>query len=518
MRKSSRGHLRATRSAPLTSFPDSEPAILETVAQGGVGRFTAINLAGAAVPLIVALVTVPSYLHTFGEVRYGVWLVAWVLVSYFGLIDLGLGRATANGVAKLRNAASADRENLVWTGLVVNAGFGVAIGAAVLVASELVVRMIGLGGNVHTELVAALPWLAGAVPLFVVATVLVGALEGLERFLIVNVVGAIGSVSIQGLPLAAGILVAPRLDVLAAATMLALVLNVALASVACVIHVPLTIRPRFDRSQGRDLLRFGAWITVTSLISPLLSTLDKVIIGAVSGARAVTHYTVPFNLVTRLWIFPMALARAVFPRFSRLGGPDARALADESSRALGAIITPIIVLAIVCVEPFMRAWVGRGFASVATLPAEILLLGLWVNSLGFIPYTFLQGQGRPDVPAKLHLLELIPFVGVLWLGVKIFGVAGAAAAWSARVLVDTTLLLVLAKNEPQSQAYLVPGALLVAAAFALAQVAPSSITGRALVSVVLVPAVLVWSWFVAPPSLRRIALQLRPRLRVASTR
>lgn len=515
MRRSARG--RVTRRAPAT-FPEGESAIPGTWAQGGVGRFTAMNLAGSAVPLIVAVVTVPSYLHIFGEVRYGVWLVAWVLVSYFGVVDLGLGRATANGVAKLRGSAAADRENLVWTGFVVNACFGVAIGTLVFGASEVAVRLIGLGGKVHTELVAALPWLAAALPLFIVATVLIGALEGLERFFIVNVVGTLGSVSIQGLPLAAGVLIAPRLDVLAAATTIALSLNVTLAGIACVIHVPMTMRPRFDRSQARGLLGFGAWITVTSLISPLLSTLDKVIIGAVSGARAVTHYTVPFNLTTRLWIFPMALARAVFPRFSRLGGADARALAGESSRALSAIITPIIVLAIVGVEPFMRAWVGRAFANVATLPAEILLLGLWVNSLGFIPYTYLQAQGRPDLPAKLHLLELLPFVGILWLGVKIFGVAGAAAAWSARVFVDTTLLLVLAKNKPQSQAYLVPGGMLVAAAFVLAQLAPPSVTGRALVSVALVPAVLVWSWIVAPPSLRRIALRLRPRLRVASTR
>jgi O-antigen/teichoic acid export membrane protein len=266
------------------------------------------------------------------------------------------------------------------------------------------------------------------------------------------------------------------------------------------------------------LLRFGGWISVTSLISPLMSTLDKMIIGAVSGARAVTYYTVPFNLVTRLWIIPTALVRSLFPSFSHLSGLDARALANDSSRVLSAIMTPIIVVAIITVDPFMRAWVGEAFANAATLPAEILLLGLWANSLAFVPYTFLQAQGRPDLPAKFHLLELLPFLGVLWVGIRVGGVAGAAVAWSVRVLIDAALLLIAAKNPPRSQAYLVPAAALAVSAFALAQVVPPSFSARVLTGFVVLAGTLVWSWFTAPPSLRRYALKLRPRLRAASTR
>lgn len=487
--------------------------------RGNVGRFTTINLVGSALPLLVAVATVPMYLNTFGEVRYGIWLLAWVLISYLSLVDLGLGRAMANSVARLRAASATERATVVWTGIAINLGVGLVVGALVLGGSELAVRLSGvLGQDLNSELVAALPWLAATIPLIVVGSVLIGALEGLEHFFVINVVGAIGSVSLQGLPLAAGILVAPRLDVLAAATTLALVLSTTLAAIACVVYLPVRTRPRFERSRAVALLKFGAWITVTSLISPLMSTLDKLIIGAVSGATAVTHYTVSFNLVTRLWILPGALARSVFPRFSHLAEADARGLADESSRALSAIMTPVTVVAIIAVDPFMQAWVGRAFASAAALPAEILLLGLWVNSLAFVPYTFLQAQGRPDLPAKLHLLELLPFLGALWVGIKVGGVAGAAAAWSARVLFDTAFLVVAAKNRPRSQAYLFPAAMLAVAAFALAQVMPTSIAGRALAGIALAAVALVWSWLVAPPSLRRYALRLRPRLRPASTR
>lgn len=495
------------------------PAVPNTGARRTLGRFTAINVVGSAVPLIVALVTVPRYLDTFGEVRYGIWLVMWAFLGYFGLIDLGLGRAIANSIAKLRAASAIERETVVWTAVVVNLGFGIVTATLVLAGSALAMWLSGgLGGALHPELVAALPWLAASIPLLVVASVLIGALEGLEHFVVVNAVGALGTVLAQCLPLAAGVIVAPRLDVLAVATTLALVFSTTLAAIACVVYIPVKTWPRFDRSRAGALLRFGGWITVTSMISPLMSTLDKLIIGAVSGARAVTYYTVPFNLVIRLSIFPAALARSLFPRFSRLQGADARGLADESSRALSAIMTPIVVIGILAIDPFMRAWIGADFASAAALPAEILLLGLWVNSLAFVPYTFLQAQGRPDVPAKLHLLEVLPFLGILWLGVKFGGVAGAATAWSARVLFDTSCLMIAAKNKPRDQAYLGPAAMIALAAFALARVTSTSLSSRALVGVAVVAAALVWSWLVAPASLRGYALRLRPRLRPAATR
>jgi len=52
----------------------------------------------------------------------------------------------------------------------------------------------------------------------------------------------------------------------------------------------------------------------------------------------------------------------------------------------------------------------------------------------------LQGQGRPAIVAKLHLLELIPYVAILWIGMAWAGLPGAAWAWVLRVAVDALLM------------------------------------------------------------------------------
>ena len=57
-----------------------------------------------------------------------------------------------------------------------------------------------------------------------------------------------------------------------------------------------------------------------------------------------------------------------------------------------------------------------------------------------MPVAYLQGLGRPDLVAKLNLLELPIYMACLYYGVKHFGILGAAGAWLVRVAIDTSIL------------------------------------------------------------------------------
>ena len=59
-----------------------------------------LNLLGAALPLLVGILTIPYVVRGLGMERFGILSLAWVILGYFALFDFGLGRATTKFVAE----------------------------------------------------------------------------------------------------------------------------------------------------------------------------------------------------------------------------------------------------------------------------------------------------------------------------------------------------------------------------------------------------------------------------------
>lgn len=481
-----------------------------SVGTNAIGRNTTINVVGLILPLFLSLVTVPAYLHLIGEARYGVLAIVWLVLSYFRIFDLGLSRATTNQIARVRDEPPAIRERVFWTAFLANAIFG-AVGGLVLlfVGQVLLGHVVKAAPNLRSEALDALPWLAVAVPVMTVTQVLVGTLEGQERFLTTNSLTSVWLAMFQLAPLSYAYWIGDSLSGLIMATTLALIAGMALSFAVTAVSLPVRGRPTISTELLGALIRYGSWITVTGLVSPLLTILDRIIIAAVFGATAVTRYTIPYTLVSRAQILSTGLARAIFPRFSMLGRTEATYVGRQSLGALAAIMTPLVVLGAVALDPFLRVWVGGEIASSSAPVGEILLIGVWLNSLAVVPVAFLQGQGRPDVPAKLYVLELAPYVGGLFLGLKLAEIEGAAWAWSARAAADALLLFWAARRASEGIEFvawseLASGGLLVAAACIASLTIFDAPSVRVFFGGALVVASAIWSWRSAPPQLREI--------------
>lgn len=460
-----------------------------------IGRNTLLNAAGLFTPVVVALATVPLFLDAIGTARYGVLSVAWLLLGYFGVFNLGLGRATGNQMAKLREAPVEQRERVFWTALVLNGALGIAGGACLLLVGYPLVRhVLTLSTELRSELLHGLPWLALGVPFLTISMVCIGALEGLERFGAVNAIEVAATAIYQLAPLAVAYAITPSLTSLVAAAACAPIVGGLLAFVACVRLLPLSARPRLDSGSAGMLFRYGGWVTVSEVLGPLLTVLDRFVIGAVSGPRAVAYYTVPLTLVSRLGLVPRSLARSLFPRFSSLADGDASVVAVEATRALTLVMTPLVVGAMVAVEPFLHLWIGDSVASHAAPVAKVVLIGLWFNSLGLMPYTLLQARGRPDLPAKFHLIELPPYIVALWLGLSVGGIVGAAAVWTIRVTVDAGLLAVASRLYGRISVELAAPGTLVLAAYLAASAGVGPDPTQAVLGGILVGVALAWSW------------------------
>lgn len=474
-----------------------------------IKRNTVINLTGSLIPLGLSLLTVPVYLQLIGSARYGVLAIIWVLLGYFGVFDLGLSKASSNQIARLHDSPVKDRERFFWTAISFNAILG-SLGGLVLFISGhfLLGNVFRMPDDLRTEALEALPWVSLAVPAVTVSFVLVGSLEGREKFFTLNLLTTLTNLLLQLIPLTIAWWHGPNLSWLIGCNVLLRLGSAVLLFFACYKYLPLTGKPIIDTKIIGTLFRYGGWITITGIIGPILTSVDQLVIGIQAGVQVVTYYTVPFNLVTYLWVLPSSLSRTLFPHFSKIEKSDARMVGHETCLVLGAIMTPIIITGVVGLRPFLEIWLGSKMAISGGIVGEILLIGIWFNSLAFIPYSLLQGQGRPDLIAKFHLLELIPHLLALWLGLAILGVAGAAWAWTLRVALDSFLLFWAARILKSSLRSLLPAFMLVLSAFLASFLLFDLILWRLLIGGSLITIAIYWSMRIIKPQIKVLLAQL----------
>lgn len=108
-----------------------------------LARSTILNFIGQGLPLVVAIFAIPIIIKALGPVRFGVLTLAWALIGYFSLFDIGLGRALTQLVAKkLGLGHEEDLPVLVWTCLFLMIILGMVGGLVLSLLSPWLVHRI----------------------------------------------------------------------------------------------------------------------------------------------------------------------------------------------------------------------------------------------------------------------------------------------------------------------------------------------------------------------------------------
>ena len=411
-----------------------------------LARNSVLNFIGQAVPLLVGVATIPFIIRGLGTERFGILALAWVVVGSFSVFNLGLGQATTKFVAELLGKGETRRVPLlVWTSLILHALFGTIAGLVLAVVTPVLVeRIFHLPAALAAEARAVFLILAVSLPIVFVTGVFRGVLGAAQRFDLVNAVN-IPSSSLFYLIPAAVVLLGFGLPAIMLFFLVARVATALVYLVLCLRIFPgLKHTFSFDRGLLRPLLSYGGWVTVTGVVGPVLIYLDRFLIGALISMVAVTYYTAPSEVVSRLAIFPGSLMGVLFPAFSTLAGSGQHArvqnIFGRSVRYILLFMGPVVLFFVFYAGEILEHWLGTEFAQQSTLVLQILSVWLLVSSLLWLPHTLLQAVGRPDIPAKFQLLELLPYVALVWFFIGKFGIAGAALAWTLRTAFHAVLL------------------------------------------------------------------------------
>jgi O-antigen/teichoic acid export membrane protein len=173
------------------------------------------------------------------------------------------------------------------------------------------------------------------------------------------------------------------------------------------------------------------------------------VIAMLVSAQAVAYFSTPYDVLANLLIIPGVFAGVLFPAFARgfQGEPaEVRTLYHRSLVQLGLIMLPFAAVAALAAEPALEWWINAEFSRHGFRVAQLIAVGVFINSFGHVSQALLQAFGRPDLTAKLHVLELIAYVPYLWWLIERFGIEGAALAWVIRVAISSVILFLMAER------------------------------------------------------------------------
>lgn len=417
-----------------------------------VFRGSVWSFGGQAATLAASLIATPIVIELLGAEGYGVLMLTTVLVGYAGVSDLGMGEASTRFGAERHAQADDEAEaRVVWTSLLVLLMPALSVALLFLLAAGPIIdRLTDLPDGLRREAILALR-IAGVgfiaraiasvantpqlVRLRLGAVTLINAGTGIAQILLVPVVLWMGG----GLPAAA-------------------LVGAGCAAVALVAHaivarrlLPALARPHLSPALIKPLLRYGGATTIIVLAGLVTFNGEKLVVAKVMSATALAYYAVAFNLARLMALVPAAIGQSLLPAFSRLQGDADRtalqALYDRALRLLIGLGVPLAVVLCLVARPFLTAWAGPAFGREGTLPMYILTVGTLIDGLSYIPRAFLNAQNRPDLAARLHLIDVVPYLAAAVFLTGLYGAPGAAAAWTLRAISDCVVMTWLARRS-----------------------------------------------------------------------
>jgi len=468
-----------------------------------LARHSFFNLAGQGGPFLAGLFAIPLLIRGLGTDRFGVLTLAWLVIGYFSLFDMGLSRALTQIVAeKLGERNPTQALSVAWTALGIMFGLGLVGTAAMAVLSPwLVHSVLRIPSALQSETLQAFVLLSAAIPVVLVTAGLVGILTAFHRFGTLNAIRA---------PVGMYILIAPlavlpftrNLVAVTAVLVLGRILACGVYLLACRRLMP-PLRTGLSQpfAAVTPLFRFGAWMTVTNVVSPLMVYLDRFIIGATLSVAAVAYYSTPLEVITKILIVPGALLGVLFPAFAASHRQDPERLVRLFGRGTAYVtlfLFPVLLLAGAFAHEGLRLWLGEEFAQHSAPVLQWLAVGVFINGIAQVFATYIQGIGRPDLTATLHLIELPIYLPSLWWAIHRFGIVGAAMAWTGRVAVDGALLFwlsgrLLGRHDPLMRR--MGGGLLAALGALAAPLLVGGVVPRALLVSMLLVAFAWLAWF-----------------------
>lgn len=434
-----------------------------------------LSLSAKVLPLFIGLFAIPVLIEVLGEARFGVLALIWVVISYLSMFNLGMSPAIVRLMSdKIAREEYSEISKVVWTGILFISAMGVLAGLTSLGLSRwLIYSVFNIENELKEEAYYALVYTSLTIPFIISASGFKSVMESLQRFNAISFIQGLNSLLNYLLPLVIILYLKNSIEWVVLG-LLTVKIGVFIFYIVMALNTEPNLKKgiRFNFDYLKEMIGFGRWVTISSILGPLVSQLDRYFIGAFISVKAVTFYSTPLEILSKTMIIPSTVVTVLFPAFSTLNESSITRrdqLFLQGNRAVLILLFPLLLILSSIAPVGLNVWLGENFATKSAFIAHIFCIIYFIRGGSYVPATFLHGVNRPDLTAKFHLAEVVLFILALKY-VSGFGTIDHIAVVALGITVIDTLLLtwgVLSKVENKGEYFstivipMVIGALLI---------------------------------------------------------
>lgn len=394
------------------------------------------NMIGTAASAAVMIPAMGFFARELDTQAFGLLTLVMAFVGYASVLDGGFSRALVREVACAKGDLQVI-QRLISTAIWVVAFLGAVFGLLIWLSSHWIVSLVD-GVASPDDAILGFKWSSLIVLPLLLSMVGMAPLEGQLKFAQLNIVRSVGYALVFGVAI-----IAVGVEPTFTSAVIGLLIGRILMGCLCFWVGRAYVQqgtPKFYWTECVHLYRFGGWVTVSNLISPLMDYLDRFVLSTVAGVQSLAFYAAPAEGVQKLQSLPGSVARALFPMLSGNTGASALVLALRA-----VAIQSLVGLCVAFVLGFygqelMGAWLGQEYAEKSGQVIQILGFGIMFNAVAMVPQVALQAMGKAKSTAIVHMIEILPFIGLLYLLTAQYGITGTAVAWVIRTFADMCLM------------------------------------------------------------------------------
>lgn len=399
------------------------------------------SIAGGGIPAIVALGSIPALIKLLGIDLFALVSLVLSLNLFFFVYDFGLTRSMHFFSPKSEYQLQDKFGQLLGSSILLALLIASAVTLIIVLISPLFSNgWLKLTDEKAHEVTLAFQFAALGIIPALISNVLKGFFEGKMQFKTANMAKMFSGFSLFFTPVVVAMFTS-SLVIISISIMLTRYMSLLLYGYF--LHRLVNVRSiRLSKHILNKVVVYAFWAAISGFFATLFIYGDRFIVSGYINASELSVYIASQDVLIRYLLIPWSIAIVLAPYFS----DDNNKLKQVKIVYLKALKNSVfltmvfVIFTVILVVFVLPRWIDTNLIPFTQQLNFILITGIVFAALSQLPLIFLYAQGKAKLLTFIFIFEGIGYLILAPIIFEIFGVIGAAYVWSARLLIEFTLL------------------------------------------------------------------------------